>query len=164
MTLAVAPVSLTASATVSNTGRFMCCSPPRPGVTPPTTLVPYLMLCSVWNVPCWPVKPCTMTRVFLLTRMLIYLLTCGERNDLLGRVGEIGGGGDGQRAVRQHLAGLVRVGAFQAHHHGYRHAHLLHRDHHALGDEIAAHDAAEDVHQDGAHLLVGEDELESLGH
>src|SRR5687768_15084739 len=101
MTLAVAPVCLTASATVSNTGRLRCFSPPRPGVTPPTILVPYLMLCSLWKVPCWPVKPWQITRVFLLTRMLISLLTVGgEFHGLLGRIGEVGGGRDRQRAVR----------------------------------------------------------------
>jgi hypothetical protein len=71
MTLAVAPVFFTASSTVSNTGRSRCFSPPRPGVTPPTIFVPYLMLCSEWNVPCWPVNPWQMTLVFLLTRMLM---------------------------------------------------------------------------------------------
>src|SRR5512144_2728192 len=165
MTLAVAPVSLTASATVSNTGRSRCFSPPRPGVTPPTILVPYLMLCSEWNVPCWPVKPWQITLVFLLTRMLMrLLLSLGcERDGLLRRVREVGGRRDGQRAVRQHLAGLLGVGAFEAHHHRHRHAHLLDRDHHAFCDQVAAHDAAEDVHQDGAHLLVGEDQLEGRG-
>src|SRR5689334_14714768 len=149
MTLAVAPVFATASATVSNTGRSRCFSPPRPGVTPPTTFVPYLMLCSVWKVPCWPVKPWTITFVFLLTRMLMSLLSVGgERHGLLRRVGEIRGRRDRERAVRQHLARLFGVGALEAHHHGHAHAHLFHRDHHALGDEVAAHDAAEDVHED----------------
>src|SRR4051795_8876229 len=103
MTLAVAPVFCTASATVSNTGRSRCFSAPRPGVTPPTTFVPYLMLCSVWKVPCWPVKPWTITLVFLLTRMLM-LFTRGELHGFLRRIGEIRGRRDGQRAVRQHLA------------------------------------------------------------
>ena len=40
MTEAFAPVALTASATVSNTGQPSCVVPPLPGVTPPTTLVP----------------------------------------------------------------------------------------------------------------------------
>src|SRR3954471_11220645 len=121
MTLAVAPVCLTASATVSNTGRSRCFSPPRPGVTPPTMRVPYLMLCSEWKVPCWPVKPWQITRVFLLTRMLMRLLLSlvlslgGKRDGLLCRIREIGGRRDGQRAVRQHLAGLLGVGTFEAH-------------------------------------------------
>ena len=41
MTVALAPVFSTASATVSNTGQPSCVVPPLPGVTPPTTLVPY---------------------------------------------------------------------------------------------------------------------------
>ncbi len=40
ITEALAPVSCTACATVSNTGRSRCVVPPLPGVTPPTTLVP----------------------------------------------------------------------------------------------------------------------------
>ena len=41
ITDAFAPVALTASATVSNTGQPSCVVPPLPGVTPPTTVVPY---------------------------------------------------------------------------------------------------------------------------
>jgi hypothetical protein len=37
------------------------------GVTPPTIFVPYAMACSLWNVPCAPVKPWQMTRVFAST-------------------------------------------------------------------------------------------------
>jgi hypothetical protein len=40
ITEALAPVSLTPSATVSNTGLSRCFEPPLPGVTPPTRLVP----------------------------------------------------------------------------------------------------------------------------
>jgi len=42
---AVAPVFATASRTVSNTGNPRCFSPPRPGVTPPTSFVPYSRHC-----------------------------------------------------------------------------------------------------------------------
>ncbi len=45
ITVAVAPVSRTASATVSNTGHPSCVVPPFPGVTPPTTCVPYAAAC-----------------------------------------------------------------------------------------------------------------------
>jgi hypothetical protein len=68
---ASAPVSRTASCTVLNTGRPMCELPPLPGVTPPTSLVPYSSACSEWKVPCWPVKPWVMTLVFLLTKTLM---------------------------------------------------------------------------------------------
>ena len=33
-----------------------------------------------------------------------------------------------------------------------------------VGDQVAAHDAAEDVDQDRAHLRVREDQLEGRGH
>ena len=45
MTEALAPVCLTASLTVSNTGHPSCVVPPFPGVTPPTTVVPYAAAC-----------------------------------------------------------------------------------------------------------------------
>ena len=35
---------------------------------------------------------------------------------------------------------------------------------HALGDDVAAHDAAEDVDQDALHVRVGEDDLERGRH
>ena len=37
---------------------------PCPGVTPPTTLVPYSRQPTAWNVPCFPI-PCTRTRLVL---------------------------------------------------------------------------------------------------
>src|SRR5205823_3705118 len=48
-----------------------CVEPPLPGVTPPTTFVPYSTICFVWNVPSFPVMPCTTRRVDLSTRTLI---------------------------------------------------------------------------------------------
>ncbi len=41
MTVAFAPVFSTASAMVLKTGQPSCVVPPLPGVTPPTTVVPY---------------------------------------------------------------------------------------------------------------------------
>jgi hypothetical protein len=58
MTVAFAPVAFTASCTVLNTGTVpsnFC--PPFPGVTPPTTFVPYSIICFVWNEPSRPVIP-----------------------------------------------------------------------------------------------------------
>ena len=40
MTVALAPVSRTASCTLLKTGQPSCVVPPLPGVTPPTTCVP----------------------------------------------------------------------------------------------------------------------------
>src|SRR5512135_331595 len=66
-----APVASTASFTVSNTGTPAAHSPPLPGEVPPTTLVPYSIICFVWNSPSRPVMPCTIKRVFFPTRILI---------------------------------------------------------------------------------------------
>src|ERR671916_2844999 len=70
MTDAFAPASLTASSTVLKTGTPSCVVPPLPGVTPPTTFVPYSIICFVWNVPSLPVMPCTTRRVCLSTSTL----------------------------------------------------------------------------------------------
>ena len=45
ITDALAPVFSTASRTVSNIGQPSCVVPPLPGVTPPTTVVPYAAAC-----------------------------------------------------------------------------------------------------------------------
>src|SRR6202022_702823 len=66
-----APVSFTASSTVLKTGQPSWIVPPLPGVTPPTTLVPYSAQPFAWNVPSRPVIPCTISRVFLSTRTAI---------------------------------------------------------------------------------------------
>src|SRR3954471_20525415 len=75
MTVALAPVFSIASATVLKTGQPSCVVPPLPGVTPPTTLVPYSAEPLAWKVPSRPVRPCTIRRVFLSTRtdILVYL-------------------------------------------------------------------------------------------
>src|SRR6185437_1793242 len=43
-------------------------------------------------------------------------------------------------------------------------ADFLRRGHHALGDDVAAHDPAEDVHQNSFDMGIGEDELEGCGY
>src|SRR5207244_8619649 len=77
MTEAFAPASCTASATVLKTGMSSCFVPPLPGGTPPTTFVPYSTICTVWNVPSFPVMPCTTRRVDLSTSTLILELIFG---------------------------------------------------------------------------------------
>ncbi len=71
-TLALAPVDFTASETVLNSGTFCSKSPPPfPGTTPATTCVPYSIICRAWKDPVEPVMPCTSTRVWLSTKMLM---------------------------------------------------------------------------------------------
>ena len=57
--------------TVLKTGQPSCVVPPLPGVTPPTTLVPYSAQPLAWKVPSLPVMPWTIRRVFLSTRTAI---------------------------------------------------------------------------------------------
>src|SRR5580704_781506 len=74
ITVAFAPVASIAWATVSNTGQPSWVVPPLPGVTPPTTLVPYSAQPLAWNVPSLPVIPCTISRVFSSTNTDIAML------------------------------------------------------------------------------------------
>src|ERR1700733_1873355 len=69
--LVVAPVFLTASFTVLNTGTPQCVWPPLPGVTPATTLLPPAIISFVWKVAFSLVMPCTSIGVFSSIRMLM---------------------------------------------------------------------------------------------
>src|SRR5680860_88480 len=87
---ALAPVSATASWTVSNTGTPATCSPFLPGVTPATTFVPYSTIWVVWNEPSRPVMPCTSRRVLLSTRMLTDQLSLAcDRFEIGSRSGHL---------------------------------------------------------------------------
>src|SRR5574338_697104 len=136
--------------------------PPLPGVTPPTSLEPYSSACSEWNVPCWPVKPWQMTLVFLSINTLI-VLSLDRSHGLACCVVQIQRRGDLQARIGQEFAALFHVRALEAHNHGNRQADLFHRGDDALRDQIAAHDAAEDVDQDAAHLVRRQDQLEGFG-
>ena len=62
------------------------------------------------------------------------------------------------------LLAELHVGAFEPHHQRHLQADLLDRRDHALGDDVAFHDAAEDVDQDALHLGIGGDDLECGRH
>src|SRR3954451_2824834 len=55
----------------------------------------------------------------------------------------------------------LHIGAFEPHHERHAQANLLHGVDNTGGDDVALHDAAEDVDQDAFHLRVGRDDLES---
>src|ERR1700731_678199 len=57
------------------------------------------------------------------------------------------------------LAG-IDIGAFETHHQRHLEADFLHRGDDALGNDVAFHDAAEDVDQDALHVGIGGDDLE----
>ena len=62
---------LTESSTVFQMGKPSWVVPPLPGLTPPTTWVPYSLQRSAWKAPSLPVIPWTTTLVVLLTKMLM---------------------------------------------------------------------------------------------
>src|SRR6476659_8257310 len=109
----------------------------------------------VWNCPVLPVMPCVMTRVFLSIRMLMSVPGSLQRGHHgLGSIGHRVGTDDRQTRVGQQL--LAELLVRPLHPHDQRHGQVggLAGGDHALGDGVAAHDAAEDVDQDRRHLLV----------
>src|SRR3972149_4083756 len=68
-----APSCAAASTTVFQTGNPSWVVPPFPGVTPPTTVVPYSLHRAAWNAPSRPVIPCTTARVDLSTSILMFV-------------------------------------------------------------------------------------------
>ena len=50
------------------------------------------------------------------------------------------------------LLAEIDIGALEPHDQRHGEAHLLHRRDDALGDDVAAHDAAEDVDENALHL------------
>ena len=81
-----------------------------------------------------------------------------------GGVGEILGRDDRQAGLAQDLLAELDIGAFEPHHQRHVQVDLARRGDDALGDHVAAHDAAEDVDQDALDVGVGEDDLERGGH
>ena len=73
-------------------------------------------------------------------------------------------GDDVEPGVADDLLAEFDIGAFEAHHQRNLEAHFLHRGDHAFGDDVAFHDAAEDVDQDALHARVGGDDLEGGRH
>src|SRR5690606_26430251 len=82
------------------------------------------------------------------------------RNCLFGRVIEVIGRRDGQPGTGQQFATFFDIGALQTDDHGNRQADFLDRGDDALGDQVATHDAAENVDQDGLDLVRAQDQLE----
>ena len=64
--------------------------------------------------------------------------------------------------LREDRAALRRVRALEPHDERHLDAELARRRDHALRDQVAAHDAAEDVDEDRLHVRVAQDQLERL--
>src|SRR5205085_1120887 len=137
---------------------------PLPGVTPPTTLVPYSRHCLAWNVPSRPVMPWTMTRVLRSHQIAIDGHLLRRRDHLLRRVPHAVRGDQRQARLGEDLLAQVDVRPFEADDDGDGQSDLARRADHALGDAVAAHDPAEDVDEDRFHVLVAEDDAERVGY
>src|SRR6201996_1256127 len=169
ITVAFAPVASTALATVSNTGHPSWVVPPLPGVTPPTTLVPYSAQPLAWNVPSLPVIPCTMRRVFSSTntdidcsRSLGRGLCFGCFHGLVCRVLHGLPDDEVETRILQDFPSLLHVGAFQAKNDRNLYVGLLGCFHHALSQRVDAQNAAEDVDEHALHVFVREQDLEGM--
>src|ERR1700716_3323371 len=84
-------------------------------------------------------------------------------DDLLRGIVEIVGRHHVEAGFPDDLLAGIDIGAFETHHQRYFQAGFLPRGHHALGDDIAFHDAAENVDQNALHVRIGGDDLERCG-
>src|SRR5690606_22111495 len=165
MTLAFAPVAATACAIVSKIGHDLPSGPsnvwpPLPGVTPPTTCVPYSIICRAWNEPSRPVMPCTSSFVF--SSMKIDMLLPRPReldrllHDLVHRRRRT------EPGVLQDLQCCILVRARQPDHDRHIDLDALCGRDDAVGDVVAAGDAAEGVEADHLHVRVGGDDAQRV--
>src|SRR5687767_373681 len=147
-----------ASSTAISSNGFMLIFTLARSIPEPSILTRGLTLKSITRL--------TATSSFILSLRLELrrhgLLHFGD--DLLRRVAEIVGGDDRQPAGGEDVLALLHVGALEAD--DQRHVQLdlpSGRDD-ALGDDVAAHDAAEDVDEDALHRRIRQDDLERRGH
>src|SRR5579863_8929779 len=183
MTVAFAPVLPAASRTVLKIGQPSCVVPPLPGVTPPTICVPYAALVFAWNVPSRPVRPWTITRVFLSTRIDIYkssLLrtnasgaTCLSpfghaertarcRNYFVGPVFHGVGHNEVQSRLHQNFLAFVDVRSLQPQHDRQLHVGLARGFDHACCQRVDTQDAAENIDQHCLHALVAQQDFKGM--
>src|SRR5207342_1455123 len=85
-------------------------------------------------------------------------------DDLLRRVAQVVGGDDRQAAHRQDVLALLDVGAFEADDQRHLDVDLARGLDDAFGNDVAAHDAAEDVDEDALHGGIAKDDLEGGRH
>ena len=79
---------------------------------------------------------------------------------LLRGVVEVVRRGDVEIGLGDDLLAERDIGALKPHHERHAKPHFLHRGDDAFGDDIAFHDAAENVDQDTLHVRIGRDDLE----
>src|SRR5439155_2041249 len=84
-------------------------------------------------------------------------------DDLFRRITEVIGGDDRQPAGSENVLALLDVGAFETHDQRNAQIYLARGFNNALGDDVAAHDSAEDVDQDALHRRVTQNDFERGG-
>ena len=166
MTLVFAPVAFTACATVSKTGTLPSnFSPPRPGVTPATTCVPYSIICLAWKRARAAVMPWTSSLRVLADEDAH---CCPPRADARATTfcapsAMVVAAWMARPLSLEDLSPELHVRPLEPHDERHLQAELLGRGDDAVRDDVALHDAAEDVDEDRLHLRALEDHLEGLG-
>src|SRR5262245_49154204 len=84
-------------------------------------------------------------------------------HDLLRSVREIVGRDHSKSGTAQNLLAELDIGAFEPYDQRYRQVHFTDRGDDAFGDDVATHDAAEDVDQNAFHIRTTQDDLEGFG-
>src|SRR5580658_5696064 len=163
ITVALAPVFSTASATVLKTGQPSCVVPPFPGVTPPTTTVPYSAAPLAWNVPSLPVIPCTISRVFLSTSTaMLSPHACGCFDNQVCSIFHRFADLEIQPGIFQNLATFFNIGSFEPEDDRNSYIQLLCGCNNPCRQSIHAKNPAENINEDGLHVGVGKQNLERV--
>src|SRR5690606_12637968 len=84
--------------------------------------------------------------------------------DLLGGVVEVVGRNHVEARILEDGLAFLDIGAFETNHQRHFEADFLDRSDNAFGNDVAAHDAAEDIDQDALHSRIGGDDLERGRH
>ena len=83
-------------------------------------------------------------------------------DNFLSRIGEVIGGDNGETGFLNEFFALIDIRALQPDHERHRQLHGFHGIDDAGGDDVAFHDAAENIHQDGFHIAVGHEDLKGF--
>src|SRR5690606_37748058 len=87
----------------------------------------------------------------------------GSSHNLLGSFGHGVGADDGQAGIGEQLLAQFFIGALHAHNQRHVQVHCLASCDHAFGDDVATHDSAEDIDENGFYPFVAKHDLESFG-
>ena len=150
-------------ATVSNTGSPRWVVPPLPGVTPPTIrrAVGDRLLGVERALGAGEALADDLGVAIDQNRHQDEVPTAATTFSAASR--KVARGGDREARLAEDLLAEVDVGALEAHHQRHPDVDLARRGDDALGDHVAAHDAAEDVDQHALHLGIGQQQLERRG-